>query len=114
MWFFILKIIISGIVVAVVSLLGQKFPTLGGIIGALPIVSILAISFLYYETEGDLEKIANLSFSIGWFVLSSGLFLLLFPTLLRRGYSFSISFLLSFITLVVVDIILVYAMKKFS
>jgi hypothetical protein len=112
MWFFILKVIISGIIVAVVSLLGQKYPTLGGIIGAMPIISILAISFLYYESGGDLEKIGNLSFSIGWFVLSSGLFLLLLPTLLRRGYSFSISLLISFIVLVVVDIILIYAMKK--
>ena len=114
MWFFILKVIISGLIVAVVSTLGKKYPVWGGILAALPIISLLSLSFLYYETGGNTEQVGTLSFSIGWFVLSSGLFLLLLPTLLKKGISFSIALIICFLMLIVVDAILVYALRKIS
>jgi hypothetical protein len=114
MWFFLLKVIISGVIVAIASTLGKKYPVWGGILAALPIISILSLSFLYYETGGNTEQVGTLSFSISWFVLSSGLFLLLLPTLLRRGISFSIALVICFLMLIVVDAILVYALRKVS
>ena len=112
MWFFFLKVIISGVIVAVVSTLGRKYPVWGGILAALPIISILSLSFLYYETGGNTEQVGTLSFSIGWFVLSAGLFLLLLPTLLKRGIPFSLALGICFLVLIVVDAILVYALRK--
>lgn len=114
MWFFLLKVMISGVIVAVVSSLGKKYPVWGGILAALPIISILSLSFLYYETGGNTEQVGTLSFSIGWFVLSSGLFLLLLPTLLKRGIPFSLALGFCFLVLIVVDAILVYALRKIS
>ena len=114
MWFFLLKVIISGVIVAVVSTLGRKYPVWGGILAALPIISILSLSFLYYETGGNTEQVGTLSFSIGWFVLSAGLFLLLLPILLKRGIPFSLALIICFLVLIVVDAILVYMLRKVS
>ena len=114
MWFFFLKVIISGVIVAVVSTLGRKYPVWGGVLAALPIISILSLSFLYYETGGNTEQVATLSFSIGWFVLSAGLFLFLLPTLLKRGIPFSLAVIICFLVLIVVDAILIYALRKVS
>ena len=114
MWFFLLKVIISGVIVAIVSTLGKKFPIWGGVLAALPIISILSLSFLYYETGGNTEQVGTLSFSIGWFVLSSGLFLLILPTLLKRGISFFLALVICFLVLIVVDAILVYALRRVS
>src|SRR5688500_3986664 len=114
MWYFRLNVMIPGVVVAVVSPLGKKYPVWGGILAALPIISILSLSFLYYETGGNTEQVGTLSFSIGWFVLSAGLFLLLLPTLLKQGISFSIALIICFLMLIVVDTILVYVLRKVS
>ena len=114
MLFFFLKVVISGVIVAFVSLIGKKYPIWGGILAALPIISVLSLSFLYYETGGDVEQVGALSFSIGWFVLSSGLFLLLLPTLLKRGISFSLALGVCFLMLIIVDSILVYVLKRIS
>jgi hypothetical protein len=112
MWFFLLKVVIAGLIVALVSLLGQKFPVWGGILAALPIISVLSLSFLYYETGGDVEKVARLSFSTGWFVLSAGLFLFLLPVLLKRGAPFIQALAICFVALIVVDSILVYLLGR--
>jgi hypothetical protein len=112
MWFFLLKVIIAGLIVALVSLLGQRFPVWGGILAALPIISGLSLSFLYYESGGDVEKVAKLSFSTGWFVLSAGLFLFLLPALLKRDIPFAQALAICFVVLIAVDSILVYVLGR--
>jgi hypothetical protein len=113
MKFFLLKIIVSGLIVAAVSSLGKKYPVWGGILAALPTISILAFSFLYYET-GDSQQVARLSFSIGWFALSSSMFLLLFPFLLNRQFSFFKAFAICTAALIVLDSVILFFLKRSS
>ncbi|MBG9587601.1 DUF3147 family protein [Cytobacillus firmus] len=49
--FILLKIVISAMVIASVTEIARRFPTYGGIIAALPIVSILSIVWLYLQGE---------------------------------------------------------------
>ena len=55
MIFFILKIILAAIIIAFVSWLSGQNPKLAGFIIALPLVSLIAIAFSYYE-HNDVEK----------------------------------------------------------
>ena len=55
MIFFSLKIVIAAIIIAFASWLSGQNPKLAGFIIALPLVSLIAIAFSYYE-HNDVEK----------------------------------------------------------
>ncbi len=114
MGFFILKAVISGLLVALVSAIGKKYPVAGGMLGALPLISMLSLSFLYVETKGNTEQIARLSTSIGWFVLSAGVFLMLLPVLLKRQIAFAKAMLICTVVLLVIDALIILALKRFD
>lgn len=46
-----MKILVSAIVIAIVTEVARRFPTYGGIIAALPLVSLLSIMWLYIQGE---------------------------------------------------------------
>lgn len=56
---------------------------LGGLLASLPLVSLLAIGWMWFETH-DGAKVADFSRSIFWFVLPSLLFFIILPWLLPR------------------------------
>jgi F0F1-type ATP synthase assembly protein I len=47
----IVKIIVSAIVIGIVTEISRRFPSYGGIIAALPLVSLLSIIWLYVQGE---------------------------------------------------------------
>ncbi len=49
----IMKIIVSAIVIAGVTEISRRFPSYGGIVAALPLVSLLSIIWLYVQGEQD-------------------------------------------------------------
>ena len=53
---FIIKIIVSALLIALISELSKRFSPLAAILASLPINSIIAIIWLYSETK-DLQKI---------------------------------------------------------
>lgn len=61
--FFIFKVIVSGLAIALASNIAGRNPVLAGFIIALPLMSILSIPFSYYEYR-DMEKINTFAVSI--------------------------------------------------
>lgn len=49
--YLITKIMASAIVIGVVTEISRRFPSYGGIIAALPLVSLLSIMWLYFQGE---------------------------------------------------------------
>ncbi len=90
----ILKLCLSAGIVYAVSEIAKRSVVWGGFVASLPILSLLAIGWLYFETR-DVERIAGLSMNIFWLVLPSLLFFVLFPMLLRNGVAFWWSLLLA-------------------
>lgn len=84
MLYYTLKLLLSaGIIVAVSEI--AKFNTgLGALIKSLPLISILAIIWLYLETK-DTVKIAELSTGTFWLVLPTLPMFLVLPALLKSG-----------------------------
>jgi len=60
---FILKVLISGVVIAFTSWLAGRKPVLAGFIVAIPLVSMLSILMSYFEYR-DMEKINQFAVSI--------------------------------------------------
>ena len=83
----LIKAVISGILVASVSEVAKRNPACGAIIASLPIVSILAMIWLWRDT-GDAERIAAHAEATFWYVLPSLPMFLVLPALLRHGLGF--------------------------
>jgi hypothetical protein len=94
MTYLIVKAAISGVLVMVISDVARRSPGIGGLIASLPLVSILAVIWLWRDT-GDVERIAAQAESTFWFVLPSLPMFLIFPALLRHGTGFWFSLALS-------------------
>ena len=87
MTYLILKAGLSGLIVMLVSEIARRSPGLGGLVTSLPLVSILAMIWLWRDTA-DVERIALLSQSTFWFVLPSLPLFLILPAMLRHGFAF--------------------------
>ena len=90
MLLFILKALLSGLLVAAISTVAKRYPGWGGLIASLPLVSVLSMLWLYGETR-DPERVASLSMGAFWFFLPSIPMFLLIPLMLRSGYSFGLT-----------------------
>ena len=72
---FLIKTIIGGIIIATVSSVSQKYPTIGAFVLGIPLASIVSFIFLYYAGV-DVQTFKTLSIQTIYFVLIS---LLCFP-----------------------------------
>ena len=90
MVYLIVKAVLSGILVTVISEVARRNPSIGGFIASLPLISILAIIWLWRDT-GDAERIARHSEGTVWCVLPSLPMFLVLPMLLRHGTPFWIA-----------------------
>ena len=90
MFLFVIKAIVSGLLVATISLIAKRYAGWGGLVASLPLVSLLSMLWLYGETR-DTEKVAALATGAFWFFLPSIPMFLVIPTMLRSGYGFGLT-----------------------
>lgn len=90
MLYLLIKAAISGVIVALVSEIARRFPGWGGLLASLPLVSLLAMLWLWRDTH-DPERIAALSIGAFWFILPSLPLFYVLPWLLRSGVGFWVS-----------------------
>jgi hypothetical protein len=60
-----LKILVSALVIGAVTEMARRFPTYGGIIAALPLVSLLSIIWLHVQGEAP-ERISTFALGVLW------------------------------------------------
>ncbi len=97
---YILKVLISALVIVAVTELAKRGDTLwGGVLASLPLTSLLAFLWLYGET-GDATRVAALSWSIFWLVLPSLTLFVTLPLLIRAGFGFPSSLCIALLIMV--------------
>lgn len=87
---FLTRALLSGLLVAAISIVAKRYPGWGGLIASLPLVSVLSMVWLYGETR-DVERVAQLSVGAFWFFLPSIPMFLVIPWLLRSGWGFPVT-----------------------
>lgn len=85
MLYLIIKALLSGAIVAGVSELARRYPGWGGLLASLPLVSLLAMIWLYRDS-GEPQKVGALASSTFWFILPSMPMFLIIPVLIRSGW----------------------------
>lgn len=92
--YFILKTLITAVVIVGVSELAKRWTPLAALLASLPLISILSMIWLYHDTH-DTTKIIDLSHGIFWAVLPSLLFFIALPILLKLGVRFGLAMVLA-------------------
>jgi hypothetical protein len=88
MLYLLIKALLSGAIVAAVSEIARRYPGWGGLVASLPMVSLLAMTWLYLDTRAP-DKVAGLAASTFWFFLPSMPMFVVIPWLLRSGWGFA-------------------------
>jgi F0F1-type ATP synthase assembly protein I len=79
----ITKYLVTAAVVVLVSEIAKRSDKLGGLIAALPLVTVLALIWLHVENQSQ-EKIANHAWYTFWYVVPTLPMFLIFPMLLSK------------------------------
>ena len=86
----IVKAVTSGLIILIATEVSNRSTILAALIIALPLVSIISLTWVWIETK-DVSKISALSSQIFWFVLPSLPMFLIIPALINKGLHFSLA-----------------------
>ena len=87
MVYLVIKALLSGVIIAIVSELAKRSPGFAALIASLPLVSVLGMIWLWRDTS-DPQRMAAHAGATFWYVLPSLPMFLLIPLLLKRGVAF--------------------------
>jgi len=90
MTYYIVKIVISAILIVAISEISKRSSLLGALLASIPLVSVVAMIWLYIDTK-DVDRVAGLASSIFWLVIPSLALFIALPLLLKQGYNFYLS-----------------------
>ena len=113
MTYLIFKTLISASIIVVISELAKRSTWLAAFVTSLPIVSIIAMVWIYVEGK-DIEKVADLSWSILWLVIPSLLFFIVLPACLHKGLNFYMSMFLASVVTALGYIVFIWILAKFG
>ena len=83
MTWIITKYLLTAGMVVFISEVAKRSDRLGGFIAALPLMTLLTLTWLYVENQSE-EKIANHAYYTFWYVIPTLPMFLLFPYLLPK------------------------------
>ena len=113
MSYLLIKAMISGLVIAIVSEVAKRNPGLGALIVSLPLVSVLAVIWLWRDT-GDPERIASHMVATVWYVLPTLPMFVVMPLMLRAGIGFWPSLAASCAMTIALYLLTVWVLSKFG
>lgn len=90
MTYYIIKIAVTTALIVLISEISKRSTLVGAILASVPLVSVLAMIWLYSETR-DAAQVAALARSVFWLVLPSLVLFVTLPLLLARGVNFYLS-----------------------
>ena len=111
MVYYVLKFFISALLIVAISEISKRYSLAAGILASLPIISVLAMIWLYIDTA-SIEKISQLSTSIFWMVLPSLSLFIMLPLLLKNRVPFYPALIISALVMVLLYYLMIEILKK--
>ena len=90
MLYLAVKTVISAALIVAVGEIAKRSPLAAGLVASIPLLSLLAIVWLYVDTR-SVEQVSALSWSILLMIVPSLLFLVALPTALWAGAPFPLA-----------------------
>lgn len=108
--YYIIKILISAILIVGISELSKRSSLIGAILASIPFVSVLAFIWIYVDTK-NVETISKLSYSIFWLVIPSLVLFLTLPIFLKY-LNFYLALLSSIFLTIVAYYLMIFILEK--
>ena len=113
MAYYIIKLIITSLVIVIVSEVAKRSTFIGAIIISIPLTSLIAFIWLYIDTK-DYQKVISLSYGTLLLTIPSFSFFIILPILLKLKQNFILSLIISIIGTAIIYFIFTYLLKKFG
>jgi uncharacterized membrane protein (GlpM family) len=84
---FLLKLLITNVIIVFCSQIGRKFPTLGGLIATMPLTSLLVLVWLHSDNPGDYRLMTDYTRGVLWGIIPTILFFAVAYYCFRRQLS---------------------------
>lgn len=101
------------VLVVAISEIAKRSSLIGAILASVPLVSVLAMIWLYIDTK-DVERVSALASSVFWLVLPSLALFLVLPPLLKMGLNFYFSLGISVAVTVVCYFVMVSLLNQYD
>ena len=111
MLYYVLKFTISALLIVFISEISKRYSLTAGILASLPLVSVLAMIWLYIDTS-SIEKVSQLSTSIFWMVLPSLSLFIVLPLLLKSKVPFYPALTVSALVMILLYYLMIVILKK--
>jgi len=111
MFYLAIKALLSGVIIAIVSEVAKRSPGLGALIASLPLISVLAMIWLWRDTS-DVARIASHAEATFWLVLPTMPMFLVLPFLLRQGTGFWLALCASCLLTVVLYLLTLWVLPR--
>lgn len=110
-WYWLIKALVSGAIVATVSEIARRYPAGGALLASLPLVSVLGMIWLWRDTH-DAGRLATHAGATFWYVLPSLPLFLIVPAMIRGGTGFPLALLAGCFVTVVLYLAMVAALAR--
>lgn len=111
MLYLILKLIITAILVVAISEVGKRYSLAGALLAAIPLVSILAMTWMYIDT-GNSDSAVEFSKRIVWLIAPSITLFIAFPLLINKGVGFYLSLFIATILTIAAYYSVIFILSK--
>ena len=112
MGYLILKYAVTSFLVVLISEVAKRSDKLGGLIAALPLVTVLVLFWLYFEKQ-SVEKIANHAWYTFWYVIPTLPMFLVFPYVIKQ-HGFWMAIIISIVVTILSFVIFANIIRKFG
>ena len=111
MLYYLIKLIITTVLIVLISEIGKRYSLAGALLAAIPLVSILAMTWMYIDT-GSSQSAVEFSQRIVWLIAPSMTLFILFPVLIKKGLGFFPSLFIATDMTIVAYYSVIYFLKK--
>ncbi|MDX1294925.1 MAG: DUF3147 family protein [Sulfurimonadaceae bacterium] len=110
---YITKLVITSFLIVVISEIGKRYSLAGALLAAIPLVSILAMTWMYVDT-GESNSAVEFSNRIVWLIAPSMTLFIIFPILINKGMHFFPSLFIATVMTIFAYYSVIYVVGKFG
>ena len=88
---FLLKLVITNLIIVACVQIGRKFPSLAGLIATMPLTSLLVLVWLHMDYTGDFQRMTDYTRGVLWGIIPTVLFFAVAWFCFRRHFPLSVA-----------------------
>lgn len=113
MVYYATKLIITALLIVLISEIAKRNSLAGALLAAIPLVSILAMTWMYIDTNNSSSAV-EFSNRIIWLIAPSMTLFIAFPILIKNDFGFYPSMLISILMTIFAYYSVIFILNKFG